>query len=284
MTLPEIKKIFSKNLLSNFSNSEIDLLFGIFAGDILGLSKLAIRSNEERILTSLEEEQFHGVITLLKSGKPYQQIRKRADFYGLKFYINEHVLIPRPETEELVELAIKQINKYIQISNSEPVKILDIGTGSGVIPVALKKVFPKLSLSALDISPEALNVAQHNAQAHKVEIDFKIVDILMEDLMETYHVIISNPPYIAQSENATISESVKNFEPNIALFPPSDNPLVFYERIVQLSKEHLLSGGLIFLEINQKLGADTLALFKNFKHYELIKDLSGNDRFVFAIK
>lgn len=141
-----------------------------------------------------------------------------------------------------------------------------------------------MKVTAIDISSQALKVAQHNAKAHDVEISFKIFDFLTQELVEVYDVIISNPPYIAQNEATEIGDSVKSFEPKIALFSPTDNALIFYERIAGQCRKHLKPGGMVFLEINQRLGAETLALFKDFNHSELMKDLSGNDRFILAVK
>ena len=227
--------------------------------------------------------ELQNIILQLKTGKPYQQILCETEFYGLKFFVDEHVLIPRPETEELLELAIAKI-KDSGLAKKD-FKILDIGTGSGIIPIVLKKHFPEAIISAIDFSENALKTAKRNADFHQVEINFIHQNYLKSDLTEVYDVIISNPPYIGMDEKDEIAYSVKEFEPKMALFSPTSNALMFYEKIAEDCKNHLAENGLVFLEINQKLGKETLELFTNvLSETELIKDLSGNERFVWGRK
>ena len=226
--------------------------------------------------------EFEKVTKELKKGKPYQQILGYTEFYGNRFFVDENVLIPRPETEELLELAISKIKNLK--SKIQHLKLLDVGTGSGIIPITLKKHFPKAIVSAIEISEKALEIAQKNADFHQTEIKFLQADYLNTDLTENYDVIISNPPYIGIDENTEIEDSVKGFEPNIALFSPTSDALIFYRKIAKDCETNLNKKGLFFLEINQKLGKETLKLFKNFSESELVKDLSGNDRFVMGRK
>ncbi len=158
--------------------------------------------------------------------------------------------------------------------------MLDIGTGSGIIPVTIKCRFPEAEVSAVDISQEALDVARHNAETHQTKIRFIQSDFLEETTNEVWDVIISNPPYIGKEEENEISDGVKKFEPLTALFSPVDDPLIFYRKIAETATRHLSDNGMIFLEINQKFGKETLDLFRQFRFSELIRDLSGNDRFV----
>jgi release factor glutamine methyltransferase len=205
-----------------------------------------------------------------------------TEFYGFQFFVDEHVLIPRPETEELLELAILKIqNSKLKLQG---LKIVDIGTGSGIIPIVLKKYFPDAQIFAIDFSEMALKIARKNAKFHQVEISFLHQDYLSENLTEMYDVIISNPPYIGIEEAVEIEDVVKGFEPQMALFSPTSNALIFYEKIAKDCENHLSENGMVFLEINQKLGIETKNLFVDvLSEVELVKDLSGNDRFVIGI-
>ncbi len=261
---------FSEALATIYSKEESRILYRYFLEDF-----------QERKLVNLASE-FEKVTEELKKGKPYQQILGYTEFYGNRFFVDENVLIPRPETEELLELAINKIrDSRFEIRDF---KIIDIGTGSGIIPITLKKHFPKAIVSAIEISEKALEIAQKNADFHQTEIKFSQADYLNTDLTEKYDVIISNPPYIGIDENIEIEDSVKGFEPNIALFSPTSDALIFYRKIAKDCENHLNKNGLFFLEINQKLGKETLELFRNFSESELVKDLSGNDRFVIGKK
>jgi len=316
MTISDLKILFQNELSELYSKSEIEELFSIFCDHYLELNKVELRINLDKELSESDSKQFSESISELKTGKPFQQILGETEFFGMKFFVNEHVLIPRPETEELLELAIGKIqekskknqdfvcglrepqpdNKYnVEVSNPQyselsnsktlKLKILDIGTGSGIIPIVLKKHFPNAEVSAIDISKDALEVAKKNAQFNKTEIQFIQMDYLNEKLDEVYDVIMSNPPYIGMEENVEIENSVKGFEPNLALFSPTSDALIFYRKIAKDSINHLSENGMVFLEINQKLGRETLELFKNdFSEVELLKDISGNDRMIFARK
>jgi len=342
MTFSNIKFQFQEQLSDLYSTSEIEELFSIFAGHFLNLNKIELRNRLETELLEDDSKKFVEAISELKTGKPFQQILGETEFYGLKFFVNEHVLIPRPETEELLELAIRKIqdsgleiqgskafnsaqtdnsqlgrprepwpdkvesekvhkiqngNNYknhnsqtLQHSNAQ-IRILDVGTGSGIIPIILKKHFPEAEVTAIDISEKALKVAKRNAEFHRVEINFIHKDYLTEVFdsaqtdKEIYDVIISNPPYIGIEENPEIEDSVKGFEPDLALFSPTSDALIFYKKIAEDCKKHLSENGLLFLEINQKLGKETLELYQDgFSEVELLKDISGNDRMIFGRK
>lgn len=280
MKLEKLKLFFFENLSKIYSISEISTLFDIFSAEILGLTKIESRQKLSETISESEEIKFLNALNQLKNEIPYQYILGEAEFFGLKFNVSKEVLIPRPETEELVEFAIQKI----QSLNSENFKILDIGTGSGIIPIILKKHFPQTKISAVDFSDKALKIAKENAEKHQVEIHFIFQDYLHSELTEKYNVIISNPPYIGIDEESEIENSVKNTEPKMALFSPSTDSLVFYRKIAKDAEKYLTENGQIFLEINQKLGAETLDLFRNFSHSELVKDISGNDRFIWVKK
>lgn len=283
MIISELKESFEHQISGIYTNSEISELFSIFCTQILGMDKFELRISQNITISKEKTVVFENVISELKSGKPYQQILGETEFYGLKFYVDENVLIPRPETEELLELAIAEIKKTS--FNRHNFKILDIGTGSGIIPIVLKSKFPEAKISAVDFSQKALETAMKNADFHKVEINFIHQNYLEENLSEVYDIIISNPPYIGIDEENEITDSVKVFEPKMALFSPTSNALVFYEKIAEDCKNHLAENGLVFLEINQKLGEETKALFKEMlSEVHLMKDISGNDRIVFGKK
>lgn len=303
MTLSQLKKHFSDSLSEVYTDPESVFIFQIFAEDILGLNNFQQRQSADLELSDENANRFLQIISELKTGKPYLQILGETEFYGMKISVNENVLIPRPETEELLEFAIKKIRdsrfemqdvnnsefskekdtKTLQLSNS-CIKILDIGTGSGIIPLVLKKHFPEAEVTSIDLSEKALEVAKKNADLHQLEVNFIHADYLNLDLNQNFDVIISNPPYIGIDEEKEIADSVKGFEPTMALFSPTSDALIFYRKIAEDSKIYLNKNGLLFLEINQKLGQETLALYKDFSHSELIKDLSGNDRFIFGVK
>lgn len=283
MTYQDYKIYFKKEVSENYTDAESSILFDIFVQHLAEWNQVELRKAMDQEVEEKYVEELQNIINELKTGKPYQQILGETEFYGLKFFVDEHVLIPRPETEELLELAIEKIKAGSR--KSEVFKILDIGTGSGIIPIVLKKYFPEAKISAVDISENALKTAQRNADLHQVEIKFIHQDYLNENLTEVYDVIISNPPYIGIEEEDEIADSVKEFEPKMALFSPTSNALIFYEKIAQDCKNHLTENGLVFLEINQKLGEETLELFRDvLSQTELMKDLSGNERFVWGRK
>jgi len=297
MTISDLKILFKNELSELYSKSEIEELFSIFCEHFLELNKVELRINLEKDLSETDSQKFSEAISELKTGKPFQQILGETEFYGMKFFVNEHVLIPRPETEELLELVIEKIVVSYQLSvdranvknhqlstTNHQLKILDIGTGSGIIPIVLKKYFPDAEVSAIDISKDALEIAKRNAQFHKTEINFIQKDYLDDELDEIYDIIISNPPYIGIEENIEIEESVKGFEPNLALFSPTSDALIFYRKIAEDCVHYLADNGMVFLEINQKLGEETLELFIDFSEAELLKDISGNDRMIFVRK
>lgn len=212
----------------------------------------------------------------MKNENPIQQILGKADFYGLKFYVNEHVLIPRPETEELVDLIIKE-NKDFNPA------ILDIGTGSGCIPISLRKNIPNAMVSSIDVSEKALEVAKKNAEWNQVEINFILDDILnpsKEIAPNSFDIIVSNPPYIRISEKEEMSNNVLKYEPHLALFVYNDDPLLFYKKIADVALKGLKPQGKIYFEINENFGAECKQMLENkgFKNVVLVKDLSNKNR------
>lgn len=283
MTITEFKKYFKTELSEVYSDSESAFLCAVFIQKIIGLDSFHQRRLSGQELLVDDEKQLLQIISDLKTGRPYQQILGETEFYGMIFFVDENVLIPRPETEELLEIAIHKIHDS-EIDVQE-LKILDIGTGSGVIPLVLKKHFPGAKISSIDFSEKALETAKRNAEHHQLEINFIHGDYLNFELAETYDVIISNPPYIGIEEETEIADSVKEFEPKMALFSPVQDALIFYRKIAEDAKKYLKDNGLLFLEINQKLGPETLDLYTgHFSDAQLIKDLSENDRFIVGKK
>ncbi len=283
MTYQDYRIYFKKEVSENYTDAESSILFDIFVQHLTDWNKVELRKAMTQKVEEKNSGKLQHIINELKTGKPYQQILGETEFYGLKFFVDEHVLIPRPETEELLELAIKKMqDPRCKMQN---LKILDIGTGSGIIPIILKKHFPDAEVWAIDFSENALKTAKRNADLHKVEINFTHQDYLKANLTVVYDVIISNPPYIGMEEEDEIGKSVKDFEPKMALFSPTSNALIFYEKIAEDCKNHLSENGLVFLEINQKLGKETLKLFTDvLLEVELMKDLSRNERIVWGRK
>lgn len=282
MTILEFKRYFKNELSEIYTESESAKLYSIFLYEKVGFDTFQQRRFAHQQLLISDEEELKEITLILKTGKPYQQILGHTEFYGKKFFVDENVLIPRPETEELLELSISKIKNFkSQIQNP---KFIDIGTGSGIIPITLKRHFPNAEITAIDVSEKAIEIAKKNSEYHKTEVNFIQKDYLNTELTEIYDIIISNPPYIGIDENHEIEESVKGFEPNIALFSPTSDALIFYKKMAKDGEKHLNDNGFIFLEINQKLGKETLELFRNYSEALLLKDLSGNDRFIFAKK
>lgn len=281
MTISEFNKYFKTELCELYTDSESTFLASVFVEKITGFNSFHQRQFSNQELSTDDEEKLCSFIKKMKTGMPYQHILGETEFYGMTFFVNENVLIPRPETEELLEFAIKKIHNSTLSVDS--LKILDIGTGSGIIPLVLKKHFTTAEVTSIDYSEKALEMAKKNADFHQLNINFIHADYLNFELHQDFNIIISNPPYIGIDEENEIENSVKDFEPTIALFSPTSDALIFYRKIAEDAQKYLSDNGLLFLEINQKLGPETLELYKNdFTEAELIKDLSGNDRFIFG--
>lgn len=221
---------------------------------------------------------YEQILEQLKNGTPIQYVLGETQFYGLIFNVNSNVLIPRPETEELVDLVINE-NKNLAIT------ILDIGTGSGCIAITLQKNLPKAKVCALDVSAEAINIAKQNAVLNSVEIDFFVADALhlKSGNYAQYNLIVSNPPYITQTEKSEMNLQVLAFEPHLALFVDDESPLIFYDAISNFALTNLLPQGKLYFEINQYLGLQTQKMLeqKGF-NTQIIKDINANDRIIVA--
>jgi release factor glutamine methyltransferase len=275
------------------------------------VGKKKINQLKQAEVTTDEAQQIDRILQQLLTHRPLQYVLNEAWFYGLKFEVNESVLIPRPETEELVDWIVKEVgngkwkvesgqenttdevlNRKYEVRDAasplpthhSPLTILDIGTGSGCIPITLKKNLSQANVSAIDVCSEALHVAINNSVNNETEVDFRLLDFLDENKwndLGNYNIIVSNPPYIKTTEANIMSKHVLEFEPHKALFVPDEDALLFYRKIADFALHHLQPNGAVYVEINQQLGKETVELFqqKGFT-VELKKDMSGNERMI----
>ena len=278
MTFREIHAAYLSGLTPAYGAGEAqaitDLVFESLAEiSRSGMAEHAKKTPDEKMLGLLLSS-----LKKIKNHMPVQHVIGFAWFYGMKFKVNEHVLIPRPETEELVF----EVINYLKQSPQK--KVLDIGTGTGCIPISIKKHIPAAQITSIDISEDALRVAAENATANNADIDFRKMDFLNEEnwgLLSTYDIIISNPPYIPQEEKKQMDPHVTMHEPALALFVPQNEPLLFYKKIRQFAEGHLRKEGRIFLEIHKDFGKETAAIFQKEKYAAVLKkDISENDRMV----
>lgn len=284
MLLKEIITIFHKELDAIYPKEEVDAFFYRLIEYYLRLDRFVLVLQPHLTVTKEEEQPLFEALAGLKLEKPLQYILGVAYFMDLELKVNKNVLIPRPETEELVEWIL---NEY-QVERSRDLNILDVGTGSGCIAIALARKLPNAKVYAMDVSEEALKVAKSNAELNHVEVNFFMADVLKLELQPElkFDIIVSNPPYVRELEKNEIKNNVKEYEPNLALFVPDDDALLFYRAIVASTEKYLTKKGSLYLEINQYLGKETKALLEahNFSEIELRKDLFGNDRMLKGIK
>ena len=280
MKIKNLKTHFFSELQTIQEDSEIESFFFILTEYLHDLKRIDISLNPDFEVSETDLQKWNVIISELKTEKPIQYITGEAWFYGLRFEVNENTLIPRPETEELVEWIVDgQKTK----DKRQKVSILDIGTGSGCIPITIKKEIPNALVSAIDVSEKALEMARKNAIDNEVEVNFILQNILeSESLIEKYDIIVSNPPYVRNLEKQEIKKNVLDYEPHLALFVEDTDALLFYRKIAELALTGLSPNGKLFFEINQYLGKETVALLENlgFKNIELRKDFVGNDRMI----
>jgi release factor glutamine methyltransferase len=278
-----ILRIFHQELKNYYDEREINQFLHILFDEWKGWNRAQVHINQEEIFSKEEITRFHLALEELKRDKPIQYITGSTHFHGLKLVVTPDVLIPRPETEELVDLIIKEnTNK-----KDGELTILDVGTGSGCIALSLKKNLPFSSVSAMDNSLKALKVARENADRNGCPTRFLHHDIFQRHAwsdFSNYDIIVSNPPYVRESEKKEMHKNVLNFEPPDALFVPDNDPLVYYDAIADFALIHISHPGLIYLEINERFGPEirTLLLTKKFDKVEVIKDMKDKDRFVRA--
>jgi release factor glutamine methyltransferase len=281
MLIQEFKRHFFSELSNVYPETEIQSFFTILVEFKLHLSRIQLALEHDFNLDNDDFDFLQNALLKLKNQIPIQYIVGETTFCGLLFKVDKNVLIPRPETEELVEWILQNLPTGRQAQNSKSLKILDVGTGSGCIAISLAKNLPNAKVSAIDISEEALNVAENNTAMNQVTINFMNADILkIEKLENDFDIIVSNPPYVRELEKAQMQQNVLSNEPHIALFVKDKNPLLFYDKITELAKNHLTENGVLYFEINQYLGAETVDLLKSkgFKNIELKKDIYGVDR------
>jgi release factor glutamine methyltransferase len=288
MELKAFKKYFIEALLNVYPKTEIESFFFILIEEKLNLRRIDSILKPEFLITTAHLIALNKIVERLQKEEPIQYILGKTEFYGLPFVVTKDTLIPRPETEELVswvlaEATIISNKKKHTDTTTQKVAfaILDIGTGTGCIPIALAKHLKTVEITAIDISLAALQIAKKNAVSNAVTINFIELDILKtKQLPQKYDVIVSNPPYVRELEKVEINNNVLENEPHLALFVPDKNPLLFYDKIADLAKQQLTENGLLFFEINQYLGEETMHILtkKGFDNIQLKKDLYGNDR------
>ena len=252
-------------------NSMVAILFAHFNK----WNRMELRARKDHQLSESELLNYHQALKQLKQSKPLQYVLGETEFFDLPFKLNNHVLIPRQETEELVDLIIKE--------GKENESLIDIGCGSGCISISYKKSKSKSKVFVVDVVPEALQLTMDNAKLNEVELNSKEMDILnWYDLDIQFDVVVSNPPYVTLGEKATMNKNVLNFEPHVALFVQDSNPVVFYDAIADFALNHLKDNGRIYFEINERFGREVASCLevRNFKDIRIIKDINGKDRIV----
>jgi release factor glutamine methyltransferase len=280
MLFKNYKTTFLQELSSVYDEKEIESFFYLVLENFHDKKRIDLALNPQMEMDAEQLLRWQSVLAELKKQKPIQYILGETEFYGLPFLVNENVLIPRPETEELVELIVSN-NQITKSTN--PLKILDIGTGSGCIPISLKKNLPNAEVYAIDVSEGALATAKKNAELNKVQVTFLLQNILeTEELEQRFDIIVSNPPYVRNLEKAEINPNVLEYEPHLALFVEDNDALLFYQKIAQLAMKNLNPNGQLYFEINQYLGKETIKLLQDlgFKNIELRQDIYGNDRMI----
>lgn len=251
------------------------------SSDILHLSTMELYTGKDMNFSTKAWKEVEDILGRLKQREPLQYILQEAPFCGLSFHVEKGVLIPRPETEELVEWMVSDYQK------AGKVRILDIGTGSGCIPVTLAERLPEAEVASCDVSAEALKVAAVNVKRYGDKVTLFQADILQDELPDCQvDVLVSNPPYITDSERKDMEANVLDWEPELALFVPDTDPLRFYRRIAQKGLDWLTEGGALYFEINRAYGAETVRMLEacGYRDIALRKDLSGNDRMIKAVR
>ncbi len=288
MNILQLKRLFHSELKNIFPQIEIQSFFYLLSDAFLGLKKVDIALEPDFKISTSKEKIFNSALAKLKQEIPIQYIIGETEFYGLPFFVDNNVLIPRPETEELVDWIINEMQstKFKVKSNStNGLNILDIGTGSGCIAISLTKNISTAKVWALDISEKALEIANKNAKLNHVNVQFLNKNILtIKNLPVKFDIIVSNPPYVREIEKSEIKNNVLEYEPHLALFVKDEVPLLFYNKIADFAMNNLNENGTLYFEINQYLSKETIELLqkKGFQNIELKKDIFNNDRMIKA--
>ena len=279
--LKDIKDNYLIELNNLYDTREAEQLLTILIDHFFGIGRNDLILNSKQRLSESEILKLHMAVKELKKFKPVQYITGEVEFQGFIFKVNKDVLIPRPETEELILL-------IAQNELDSDLNVLDIGTGSGCIAICLFKQLNNPSVFATDISKPALKVAESNSKLNNAGVKFHNHNILIDGNLidDKMDIIVSNPPYVTLDDKKKMGSNVVDYEPHNALFVPEDNPLVFYKRIIKLAESQLKQGGRIYVEINESLGHEMVALFEenNYSSIELVKDIHGKFRFIYAVK
>jgi release factor glutamine methyltransferase len=288
MKIKDYRTLFIQELSPIYDSGEAESFFYLILEDKNQLKRIDLALNPDMTFSNEEIQLWNTILEELKKEIPIQYLLGKTSFYGLDFEVNPAVLIPRPETEELVEWIIESNSKIERLKN---LKILDIGTGSGCIAISLAKNISNAEVFAIDVSEKALATAKKNAEINDVKVTFIEKNILevvtlsaVEGLEQQFDIIVSNPPYVRELEKQEIKKNVLDNEPHLALFVEDNDALVFYRKIAELAQKNLSENGQLFFEINQYLGKEMLELLEkmNFKNIELRKDIYGNDRMIKA--
>lgn len=283
MRIKQYRTYFIKELAPLYDAYEAESFFYLILEDRHQLRQIDLALNHELIFDESDIQNWKILLSELQKQVPIQYLLGKTSFYGLDFEVNENVLIPRPETEELVDWIITENVRQ----KSKEIKILDIGTGSGCIAISLAKNLPNAKVYAMDVSKKALETAKRNALNNNTEVIFIQKDILrMEVLKSDYDIIVSNPPYVRNLEKVEIKKNVLDYEPHLALFVEDHDALVFYRKIAELAQKNLVKNGQLYFEINQYLGTEMTDLLEkmNFNNIELRKDIYDNNRMLRGIK
>ncbi|MEN9908332.1 MAG: hypothetical protein RLZZ540_1481 [Bacteroidota bacterium] len=288
MKIKAYRTQFIQALSTIYDEGEAESFFYLILEEKKQLKRIDLALQPDLVFSEEEIVVWNAILEQLKLEIPVQYLLGKTHFYGLEFEVNENVLIPRPETEELVEWIIESQKLEVR---SQKLRILDIGTGSGCIAISLAKNIPNAQVFAIDVSEKALATAQKNAKMNQVVVNFIKTDILKTNDLEKlptsnfqlpakFDIIVSNPPYVRNLEKQEIKKNVLDNEPHLALFVEDDNALIFYRKIAELAQKNLNQNGQLYFEINQYLGKEMIQLLEkmNFKNVELRKDIYGNDR------
>jgi release factor glutamine methyltransferase len=280
-TIKDIRFYLAKELEKIYQEPEISAIINLVIKTVTGITKLHQLYLTEQIVTKQQAEKITGICKDLKTGKPIQYILGETSFYDCIIRVNRDTLIPRPETEELVDLIIKE-NKAYQGT------IIDVGTGSGCIAIALAANLPGAVIKGIDISDEAIRIAHENAQLNNVAVSFVKGDVFSFDSerFDKAGIIVSNPPYVRNSEKQFMNKNVLDFEPHSALFVTDSDPLIYYRAILKLADKILIPGGRLYFEINEAMGKSMLQLLESFSYadIQIIADINNKDRIIKGTK